>query len=135
MLTLAYFIITKQRNKETISNLRPCSKYLNDSLDINNYLKIKIIPYKDSSKCQVIQGYALHNIKKSKNIKDNIDNPKILLINYDKKGNKKKTEEKINSNNKENSKDTDEYLFNLIKNKFDIIKPDMVIIGKRVIRL
>ena len=49
--------------KETISNLRPCSKYLNDSLDINNYLKIKIIPYKDSSKCQVIQGYAFHNIK------------------------------------------------------------------------
>ena len=29
--------------KETISNLRPCSRYLTDTLDINNFIKIKII--------------------------------------------------------------------------------------------
>ena len=119
--------------KETISNLRPSSKYLNDSLDINNYIKIKIIPYKDNSKCQVIQGYVFHNKKKYKNVKDNIYNPKILLLNEELQDNGEKTEEENNSNNKENSQDT-EYLNNLIENKIDIIKPDMIIIGKNFLQ-
>ena len=114
--------------KETIANLHPCSKFLNDSLNINDYIKIKIIPYKDTSKCQVIQGYVLHNKKKVNNhIKDNIDNPKILLLN------KKidENEEKLNKNNNINiNKDIQIYYLKLIENKIGLIKPDIIIIGK-----
>ena len=114
--------------KETIANLHPCSKFLNDSLNINDYIKIKIIPYKDTSKCQVIQGYVLHNKKKVNNhIKDNIDNPKILLLNkkIDENEEKSKKYNNINVN-----KDIQIYYLKLIENKIGLIKPDIIIIGK-----
>ena len=111
--------------KETIANLHPCSKFLNDSLNINDYIKIKIIPYKDTSKCQVIQGYVLHNKKKVNNhIKDNIDNPKILLLN------KKIDENEEKYNNININKDIQIYYLKLIENKIGLIKPDIIIIGK-----
>ena len=118
--------------KETISNLRPSSRYLNDSLDINNYVKIKILPYKDNSKCQVIQGYALHNKTIGKNIKDNIDNPKILLINKELINDDEEDEikEKNNNNSSEDSKENQLKLIKFIENKLDLIKPDIVIFGK-----
>ena len=119
--------------KETISNLRPCSRYLNDSLDIDNYVKIKIIPYKDNSKCQVIQGYVLHKKSTGKNIKDNIDNPKILLINKElttDDDDQDEVKEKNNIDNLEDSKENQLKLTKFIENKLDLVKPDIVIFGK-----
>ena len=119
--------------KETISNLRPCSRYLNDSLDIDNYVKIKIIPYKDNSKCQVIQGYVLHKKSTGKNIKDNIDNPKILLINKELTTDDDDQDEVKEKNNIDNLEDSKEYQLKLtkfIENKLDLVKPDIVIFGK-----
>ena len=119
--------------KETISNLRPCSRYLNDSLDIDNYVKIKIIPYKDNSKCQVIQGYVLHKKSIGKNIKDNIDNPKILLINKElttDDDDQDEVKEKNNIDNLEDSKENQLKLTKFIENKLDLVKPDIVIFGK-----
>ena len=128
-------IITEWKNiiyillKETISNLHPSSRNLNDSLDINNYIKIKIIPYKDTSLCQVIQGYVLHKKKKIKNIKNNIYNPKILLLNQEIDFNEN-DEKKNNSNNINNSQDIQMHILKLIENKIDMVRPDIVIIGK-----
>ena len=118
--------------KETISNLRPCSRYLNDSIDINNYVKIRILPYKDNSKCQVIQGYVLHKKSTGKNIKDNIDNPKILLINKEliPDDDQDEIKEKNNIDNLEDSKENQLKLTKFIENKLDLIKPDIVIFGK-----
>ena len=108
--------------KETISNLRPCSRFLNDSLDINDYIKIKIVLYKDTSMSQVIQGYAMTKKDKIKNLKKEISNPKILLINSDKTpGNK---------NNILNNVESKVLYSRFILNKVDTIKPDLVIIGK-----
>ncbi len=118
--------------KETLSNLRPCSINLNDSLDINNYIKIKIIPYKDTSMCQVIQGYVLQNKKKIKNVKNNIDNPKILLLNkeIDINYNENDKDEKNNNfDDIKNNEDFQKYLLKLIENKINMIKPDIIIIG------
>ena len=112
--------------KETISNLRTCSKFLNDSLDINNYIKIKLIQYKDTSLCKVIKGYILHNKKKVYNIKDKIDDPKILLFN-DEMFNEQ--EQESNKNNS-NAEDIQIYYLKLIEKKIDMIRPDIVIIGK-----
>ena len=118
--------------KETLSNLRPSSKDLNDSLDINNFIKIKIIPYKDTSMCQVIQGYVLNNKKKVKNIKENIQKPKILLLNkeIDNNENNKNKENEKNDNNNIINEDIQIYLLKLIEYKIGLIKPDIVIIGK-----
>ena len=113
--------------KEVINNLRPCSRYLNDSLDINNYLEIEIIPYKDNSKCKVIKGYIFSGNKKESKVKDiPIENPKILLI-----GNILKiSQEKGNNclNDKENSENIEIYYAKQIENKLNILKPDIVII-------
>ena len=126
--------------KETISNLRPCAKYLDDSLDINDYIKIKIVPYRDTSMCQVIQGYALHNKIKVNNIKSNIENPKILLLNNEINNNINETNDELNNAEKKEKNDAsinnnineDIQIYNLklIENKIDIIRPDIVIIGK-----
>ena len=115
--------------KETISNLHPSSRNLNDSLDINNYIKIKIISYKDTSLCQVIQGYVIQKKKKVKNIKNNIYNPKILLLNREIDFNEN-DEKKNNSNNINNSQDIQIHTLKLIENKIDKVRPDIVIIGK-----
>ena len=115
--------------KETISNLHPSSRNLNDSLDINNYIKIKIIPYKDTSLCQVIQGYVIQKKKKVKNIKNNIYNPKILLLNQEIDFNEN-DEKKNNPNNINNSQDIQIHTLKLIENKIDKVRPDIVIIVK-----
>ena len=94
--------------REVIYNLLPCSKYLNDSLDINNYIKIKIIPYKDTSMCKVIKGYVLHNRKKSSNVKEYFEYPRILLLNNEIKENEKENEndnDKDHDNDKNNEND------------------------------
>ena len=130
--------------KEIIDNLHPSSRYLNDSLDINKYIKIKIIPYKDTSLCKVIKGYVLHRKKKQSNIKDNFEYPRILLLNNDiikndndndndnENDNNNNNKEKDNSNNKviSNSKEEQLYLLKYIDSKINKIKPDIIIIGK-----
>ena len=116
--------------KETISNLRPCSRYLNDTLDINDFIKIKILPYKDNSMCQVIQGYVLGNKKSGFNVKDNIYNPKILLLNKEIDKEEDNGEEKKNLNKNDNAQDNQIYLSKLTSYKIDKIKPDIILIGK-----
>jgi hypothetical protein len=44
---------------QVINNLSPSFTILNDNIDINNYLKIKTIEFKNQSKCEVIDGYAM----------------------------------------------------------------------------
>ena len=43
--------------KKSISLVSPSFKYLNDTMNINDYIKIKILPYKDTSQSRVIDGY------------------------------------------------------------------------------
>ena len=66
--------------KTVIDNVSPSFQDLNDSIDINDYIKIKIIEYKDQSKCEVIDGYAMQKNVYSKKMREDIDNPKILLL-------------------------------------------------------
>ena len=113
--------------KETISNLRTSSKYLDDSLDINNFIKIKLIEYKDTSLCKVIKGYVLHNKINVYNLQNKINNPKILLFDEE----QIKPEINTNTNNKINDpKDKEIYYLKLVEHKIDIIRPNIVIMGK-----
>lgn len=53
--------------KEIINNTRTNSMILKDSLNINKFIKIKIIPYNDYSMCKVIPGLVMTNKIFSKN--------------------------------------------------------------------
>ena len=66
--------------KTVIDNLSPSFQELNDSIDINDCIKIKTIEYKDQSKCEVIDGYAMQRNVCSKKMRTDIKNPKILLL-------------------------------------------------------
>ncbi len=66
--------------KKVIANVSPSFQDLNDSIDINEYIKIKTIPYYDKSKCQVIDGFAMQKNVSSKKMLTEVKNPKILLL-------------------------------------------------------
>ena len=66
--------------KTVINNVSPSFQDLNDSININDYIKIKLIKYHDQSKCEVIDGYAMQKNVSSKKMRVDIQNPKILLL-------------------------------------------------------
>ncbi len=72
---ILFKLITK-----AISKLSPSFRDLKDSLDINDYIKIKKLIYKDQSKCRLIDGYVLRKNVASKKMKPPLENPKILLF-------------------------------------------------------
>ena len=69
-----------QLTKTVINNVSPSFQDLKDTININDYIKIKIIKYHDQSKCEVIDGYAMQKNVCSKKMRINIQNPKILLL-------------------------------------------------------
>ena len=106
--------------KESIIYLRPSSRYLNDSLDINDYIKIKIIESENKNKSHVIQGYAFKKNVINKKMKIDIDNPTILLVDPDDYINKFDV---LNDNiiNALNA------YMKIIKNKIKNLNPDVVL--------
>lgn len=72
------FIINSVIN--TINEVQPSFKYLNDSLDITEYIKIVTLKYHNYSKTQIINGFALKKNVLSKKMSNKIDNPQILLL-------------------------------------------------------
>ena len=105
--------------KESIENLRPSCKYLDDSLNINDYIKIKTIKDKDYKNSHVINGYAL-----SKNVKFNetpleLINPRILIIDNKNIVNEMKVEFKAK-----------EAYYNIINNKIKATKANILITGE-----
>ena len=69
-----------QLTKTVINNVSPSFQDLNDTININDYIKIKLIKYHDQSLCEVIDGYAMQKNVCSKKMRINIQNPKILLL-------------------------------------------------------
>ena len=65
---------------KVINNLSPSFLNLNDSININDYLKIKTIEYRNQSKCEVIDGFAMRKNICSKYMRTMILKPKILLL-------------------------------------------------------
>ena len=66
--------------KNVIDNVSPSFQDLNDSININEYIKIKLIKYRDQSLCEVVDGYAMQKNVCSKKMRTNLEKPKILLL-------------------------------------------------------
>ena len=109
--------------KEVIDNLRTNSLYLKDSLNINEYVKIKLIPYKDNSLCKVISGFTMKNYIFSNNVKTSYVDPKILLINLENDFLKRKLDNNINSSQRSNS------YIKILEKKIQILNPDIILVS------
>ena len=63
-----------------MNNLSPSFLNLGDTININDYIKIKTLVYRDQSKCEVIDGYALRKNVCVKSMRTKILKPRILLL-------------------------------------------------------
>lgn len=58
-----------------MDNVRPSSRLLNDSMNFNSFIKIKIINWHDNSKSAYINGVVMSKNIADKRMKSVIDNP------------------------------------------------------------
>jgi hypothetical protein len=116
--------------KKTISQVNPSFKDLKDSMNINDYVKIKTIPYKDQSQCKVIDGFAFQKNVASKTMNTNIDNPKILLLDCGLDYNRNCD----NITNFENLMTLEPAYFNIIMKKIELVEPTVILVNKNVSR-
>ncbi len=64
-----------------VDNVRPSSRLLNDPIDFNYFIKIKIINYFDNSRSAYINGVVMSkNLADKRMKKDTFPDPKILLL-------------------------------------------------------
>ena len=83
--------------KEIIENLNPSFKDLKDSMNINDYIKVKIVENKDFSS-KVIDGFAMTKNVCSKKMREKKERPKILLLDLDLNIHKKNEPLQLNRN-------------------------------------
>ena len=69
--------------KTIIKNLSPSFRDLKDSMNINDYIKVKLINNNDFSKSKVIDGFAMTKNVCSKKMGEKQESPKILLLDLD----------------------------------------------------
>ena len=108
----------------TVDNIRNSYLFLDDSLDINKYIKIKLVQYKDSSLCEVIPGLVIKTNYIPNYEKGKLINPKILLINLENNMIVKNMNDTPNSSQKYNS------YFKIIEQRIKCYNPDIILIGK-----
>lgn len=60
--------------------IRPSSRLLNDSMDFNDYVKVKIVEWRDSSLSQYVNGIVFSKTVADRRMKYNFENPRILLL-------------------------------------------------------
>ena len=122
-----YKISLMQNIKRIINNLNPSFKDFKDSMNINDYIKVKIVENKDFSYSKVIDGFAMTKNVCSKKMREKKENPKILLLDLDL--NMHKTNEPFQLNRKESNES-----FNIeeIKKKLDLLKIDLILINKGI---
>lgn len=63
-----------------MKTVRPTSAILNDSIDINRYVKIVTVEYQNQEKCRFVHGVVFKKDIGSKRMRSNIENPRILLL-------------------------------------------------------
>ena len=66
--------------KLAVENVRPSSRKLNDPMNFNQFIKIKIINWHNNSKSAYINGVVISKNIADKRMKSLIDEPQILLL-------------------------------------------------------
>lgn len=60
---------------KAVENVKPSSKLLNDQMNFNHYIKIKLINYVDNSMSSYINGIVMSKNLADKRMLSNIQNP------------------------------------------------------------
>ena len=110
---------------EIINNLRNSYLFLDDKLDINKYIKIKLIDYKNNSLSEAIPGLVIKINEKKNYLNTNLINPKLLLINIE----NNTLINKLNNSSNNYFKRNTGYI-NIILQKIILNNPDVILIGK-----
>ena len=113
--------------KTIIKNLNPSFKDLKDSMDINDYIKVKIVQNNDFSNSKVIDGFAMTKNVCSKKMSEKQESPKILLLDLDL--NVHKSNEPLEIKKKESTEFFNTYE---IKKKLKSLKIDVILINKGI---
>ena len=113
--------------KVVIDNVSPSFQDLNDSIDINKFIKIKLIKYHDQSLCEVIDGYAMQKNVSSKKMRTDIQNPKILLLKGSLEGLRVGRGSKGAPSLVVKSSAVEDYI-EIIRKKIEVISPQIIIV-------
>ena len=113
--------------KTVIDNVSPSFQDLNDSIDINEFIKIKLIEYHDQSLCEVIDGYAMQKNVSSKKMRTDIQNPKILLLKGSLEGLRVGRGSKGATSLVVKSSAVEDYI-EIIRKKIEAISPQIIIV-------
>ena len=65
---------------KAVEQVKPSSRMLGDSMDINECIKIKIIDWKDNSRSSYINGLVMSKSIINNRMEKVIDDPRILLL-------------------------------------------------------
>lgn len=65
---------------KAVTTVKPSSRLLNDSMDFTNFIKIKLIEWKNSQKSQYINGVVISHNVADKRMRTEIEDPRLLLI-------------------------------------------------------
>jgi len=65
---------------KAVEQVKPSSRSLNDTMDINKFVKIKIIDWKDSSLNEYVNGIVFSKTVSERFKISSIENPSILLL-------------------------------------------------------
>jgi hypothetical protein len=60
---------------KAVENVRPSSRYMSDSMVFNQFIKIKLINWVDSSKSVYINGLVISKNLADKRMRTDVDNP------------------------------------------------------------
>ena len=77
-----WFYMLKGLVKECLETIQPNISY-NDPLDINKFIKVKKILFKDQSLTQLIKGVVIRKNIANKRMSNSLSNPSVLMIKGD----------------------------------------------------
>lgn len=109
--------------------VKPSKRIMNDSMDINDYVEIKLIEYENDSKCKYINGCVIMNNIADRRMKSNIENPQILLI-----GNSVGFCQEDSFADLETIIKQEDHYLKILMDRIEQVKPDVIIIEKDISR-
>ena len=106
-----------------VEQVKPSTRMLNDLMEINEYIKIKLIDWKDQGKSCYINGIVMSKSVVNRRMATRITDPRILLL--------KKIAD-LEVTDLASKLDQEEHTNRIIHQKLSEIKPDLVIIQKDI---
>jgi hypothetical protein len=114
---------------KVIRLVKPNQRMMKDSMDINDYVEIKLIDNEDDKKWRYINGWVLKNNIADRRMKSEINNPRILLI-----GNSIGFTQEDPGIDLETYVRQENHYIDILMDRIELVKPNVIIIEKDISR-